>query len=111
MNRTTQSTVTALQRLAEATGFKVTREEKKFLVHLDPDLPPSGKSSARTLALLAFAVIGSPEWAELREATAYDPGTTSYVERGRVIQTVRVPSGLTGWEQETLTRLAVTEII
>lgn len=102
--RTTASTVQALQRLCEAAEIELTRDGKNFVAHtpqLD-DFPPLPKSSARALATVVSALRHRPDWEALRDATRYDPGM--------IQDAVRVPSGLAGWEEDELVRLAITEV-
>jgi len=105
--RTTQSTTQALERLAQAMDVRVTRDGKLFLVHTPTmdDLPPVGKKSAAALAHLAFVAAIRDDWEDLRQATQYDPGIHRATLRPNV-----PTNGLSGWEEEYLERLAVTEI-
>jgi len=103
--RTTKSTSQALERLAEASGFKVTRDEKSYLVHIpggSPDGPPIPKNSVRALAYLVTCLLSTPEWEAYREAAQFDPGTDA-------VGKAKVSDSLSSWEQDALRRLAVTE--
>lgn len=109
MPRSTRSTIEALKRLCEAADIKLTRDGQNFVPHIGVSKalglgPPSGKKSARALALAVSAVRHRPDWEEIREAVAYDPG----IRRGDL--RVNVPrAGMAGWEEDELTRLAITE--
>jgi hypothetical protein len=105
--RSTRSTTQALERLAKAMGVKLTRDGK-FWVAWTPqvdDLPPIPKKSSRVLAALTNIASMRDDWELLRQATRYDPG----IRRGTFRPNVPT-HGLSGWEEEYLERLAVTEI-
>lgn len=105
--RKTSSTKQALERLASAMGVEVSRDGKLFIIHtntIDGDLPIAKKSSC-ALAHLTFVASMREDFDVLRDATRYDPG----VNRGSLLPDVPT-HGLSGWESEYLTRLAVTEI-
>ena len=105
--RSTQSTPQALERLCAAAGIKLTREGKLFVAHIpqmEKGLKPRGKASAQMLAHTVSALRDRPDFEALRQATRYDPG----IRRGDL--RVNVPSqGMSGWEEDELVRLAVTE--
>ena len=102
MPRTTKSTTQALDRLATAVGWTVTREDKKFLIHTPGvEDPPIPKNSARALAYLVTCVRHWPNWPALQEATAFDPGTD-------VLGRPKVSDSLAAWEQTELRILALT---
>jgi len=106
--RSTKSTTQALERLAKAMDIEVTREGTLFVAHhhcsADPDIGPHTGKSAIVLAHLAFVARLSDDFEDLRQATQYDPGT----RRGDFRPDVPT-SGLSGWEEEALQRLAITE--
>lgn len=102
--RRTSSTIQALERLAEASGFAVTRDGKQFRVHTPGvDDPPIGKNSVRALAFLVSSVRHLPEWETLRQATRFDPGLDA-------VGKPKTSSALAAWEQTELRLLAVTEV-
>lgn len=107
--RSTRSTVQALERLCEAADIKLTRDGQNFVPHIGVSKalglgPPAGKKSARALALVVSAVRHRDDWKTIREQVAYDPG----IRRGDL--RINVPqAGMAGWEEDELTRLAITE--
>lgn len=105
--KTTASTAQALERLAEATGYEITRDDKSYLVHIpggSPDGPPLPKNSVKALAYLITCVERREDWEALRHrATRFDPGIDG---SGRA----KVSANLSVWEQDALRRLAITEI-
>jgi len=106
--RTTKSTIQALERLAAAMEVEIVREGSYFIVltaPLDSEFAPLPNKSAGALANLAFVASFRDDWEELRQATRYDPG----IRRGDFRPDVPT-SGLSGWQQEYLERLSVTEV-
>ena len=105
--RTTSSTIQALERLCAAADILLTRDGKHFVVHTAQmdDEPPRGKASAAALAHAVAALRDRPDFDELRDATQYDPGVNRNTLRPDV-----PTSGLAGWEEAELVRLAVTEV-
>jgi hypothetical protein len=99
--RTTKSTTQALERILAATGWKMKRKEKLFLI-FTPGVKeaPIPKKSSRALALVVSGVRHLDEWEEIREAVSYDPGIDAV---GRP----DVPKSLAAWEQDELIRLAL----
>lgn len=103
MPRTTQDTVQALERLTDGLGWDVTRDGRRFLVHVpgtEVDGPPLPKTSARALALAVSCCRHLPEWEAVKEATAYDPGQDRTGGPD-------LPSSLAAWEEHELTLLWV----
>jgi len=115
--RSTKSTIDALMRFAEARGIRVTRNDKKFVVwtkQID-DCDPIPKPSPRALASLVVVTemeLSKAEWDELRTTQVkYDPGVRRLTLRGTTKYVPDVPfTGLAGWEEHALERLATTEL-
>ena len=106
--RTTKSTIQALERLAAAMDIEVAREGSFFLVlttPLDSEFAPLAHKSGVALAHLTFVASFRDDFETLRQATQYDPGINYRTSRPDV-----PTSGLAGWQEEYLERLAVTEI-
>jgi hypothetical protein len=106
--RSTESTITALERLATAMEVEVTRDGKLFAVHhpSDSEFGPLTKNSPQALAGLAFMARFRKDWEELRQATNFNPGRIRLKNR----YAPDIPThGLSGWEVEALERLAIIE--
>ena len=115
MLRKTKSTITALERLVEASGMTLLRDGDKFKVRMRHDITTRPHNSARTLAGLARVLFrehkDTPKWEELRDATRYDPGSRRRAWSSRKMFEAATPvRGIAAWEEDALQRLAITEV-